>query len=74
MLYKGEQAGDGFKADDVVAEQLILEIGLFADLGLALGDGGLARLMRALGRVKLVIQDRGGGPVRVSATDGKLRR
>jgi GxxExxY protein len=26
MLYKGEQVGDGFKADVVVAEQLILEI------------------------------------------------
>jgi len=26
MLYKGEQVGDGFKADIVVAEQLILEI------------------------------------------------
>ena len=26
MLYKGEQTGDGFKADLVVAEQLILEI------------------------------------------------
>ena len=28
MLYKGEQVGDGFKADVVVAEQLILEIKL----------------------------------------------
>ena len=26
MLYKGEQVGDGFKVDIVVAEQLILEI------------------------------------------------
>ena len=26
MLYKGEQVGDGFKADVVVADQLILEI------------------------------------------------
>ena len=26
MLYKGEQVGDGFKADVVVAEQLIWEI------------------------------------------------
>ena len=26
MLYKGKQVGDGFKADVVVAEQLILEI------------------------------------------------
>jgi GxxExxY protein len=26
MLYKGVQVGDGFKADVVVAEQLILEI------------------------------------------------
>ena len=26
MLYKGEQVGDGFKADVVVAGQLILEI------------------------------------------------
>jgi GxxExxY protein len=26
MLYKGEQVGDGFKADVVVAEQLILEV------------------------------------------------
>jgi GxxExxY protein len=26
MLYKGEQVGDGFKADVVVAERLILEI------------------------------------------------
>ena len=26
MLHKGEQVGDGFKADVVVAEQLILEI------------------------------------------------
>jgi GxxExxY protein len=26
ILYKGEQVGDGFKADVVVAEQLILEI------------------------------------------------
>jgi GxxExxY protein len=26
MLYKGEQVGDGFKADVVVVEQLILEI------------------------------------------------
>ena len=26
MLYKGEQVGDGFKADVVVGEQLILEI------------------------------------------------
>ena len=26
ILYKGEQVGDGFRADVVVAEQLILEI------------------------------------------------
>ena len=32
MLYKGEQVGDGFKADVVVAEQLILEIKSVATL------------------------------------------
>ena len=55
MLYKGEQVGDGFKADVVVAEQLILEIKSVATI-LAVHEMQLRTYLRMSGiRVGLLL-------------------
>jgi GxxExxY protein len=48
MLYKGEQVGDGFKADVVVAEQLIWEIKSVATI-LAMHEMQLRTYLRMSG-------------------------
>ena len=55
ILYKGEQVGDGFKADVVVAEQLILEIKSVATI-LAVHEMQLRTYLRMSGiRVGLLL-------------------
>ena len=55
MLYKGEPVGDGFKADVVVAEQLILEIKSVATI-LAVHEMQLRTYLRMSGiRVGLLL-------------------
>jgi GxxExxY protein len=55
ILYKGEQVGDGFKADIVVAEQLILEIKSVATI-LAVHEMQLRTYLRMSGiRVGLLL-------------------
>ena len=55
MLYKGEQVGDGFKADVVVADQLILEIKSVATI-LAVHEMQLRTYLRMSGiRVGLLL-------------------
>ncbi len=55
ILYKGEQVGDGFRADVVVAEQLILEIKSVATI-LAVHEMQLRTCLRMSGiRVGLLL-------------------
>ena len=55
MLYKGAQVGDGFKADAVVAEQLMLEIKSVATI-LAVHEMQLRTYLRMSGiRVGLLL-------------------